>query len=73
MDYVLWEARGKIVVNSMCSVEQLSSECTDLYVLIADLAFIHQSTQSFFFHKPMIIRGSPAFLGIIEDIVWIKK
>lgn len=48
MDYVLWEARGKIVVDSMCSVEQLSSECTDLYVLIADLAFIHQSTQSFF-------------------------
>ena len=47
MDYVLWEARGKIVVNSMCSVEQLSPECIDPYVLIANPAFIHQSTQSF--------------------------
>lgn len=72
MDYVLWEAKGKIVVNTMCSAEQLSPECTDLYVLIANPAFIQQSFHSFF-QKPMIIRGSAAFIAsIIEDIVWIE-
>lgn len=36
-------------------------------------SFYPSEHPEFFFHKPMIIRGSPAFLGIIEDIVWIKK